>query len=52
MNDTYVAPPHPVEGAKLAFLATIEEMKAGERAVDLDYLLRLAEFVLDAHSHS
>ena len=52
IEQTFATPLHAVEGAKLAFLSTIEEMKAGERPVDLDYLFRLAEFVFDAHKSS
>ena len=37
--------------AALAFWTAIHEMEGGDRPLDVEYLIRLAEFVFDAHAH-
>ena len=48
---SFAASAQAVEVATLAFFTAIREMETGDRPVDLEYLIRLAEFVLDAHAH-
>jgi len=36
---------------ELSFLLAINDMRAGERPIDADYLIQLADLVLDAHKH-
>jgi len=36
----------------LAFWTAIREMESGDRPVDVEHLLSLAEFVLDAHAQT
>jgi hypothetical protein len=38
--------------ATFAFWTAIHEMEEGDRPLDVEYLIRLAEFVFDAHAHS
>jgi hypothetical protein len=45
-------PADPREVAMLAFLTAIREMEHGDRPVDVDHLIGLAEFVLDAHAQT
>jgi len=44
-------PADAVDLSTLAFFRAIREMEAGARPVDLDCLIRLAEFILDAHAY-
>jgi hypothetical protein len=52
-RDAFVAmaPADEAELAKLAFLEAIREMQEGQRPVDVEYLVHLADFVFDAHAH-
>lgn len=41
-----------VEAARFGFLAAVSSMSRGEQAPDVDYLLRLADMVLEVHDQS
>ena len=48
----FPTPQDATDIAALAFWTAIHEMEGGDRPLDVEYLIRLAEFVFDAHVHS
>jgi hypothetical protein len=49
---SFPTPADATDIAALAFWTAIHEMEAGDRPLDVEYLIRLAEFVFDAHAHA